>query len=69
MILHNFKVKKYLYKKDLYFIWYQIDCNKYVITKIKNFNKENLIKILKRFKNSKNVNFATTKLVTWLDCK
>ena len=67
MILHNFTVKKYLYKKDLYFIWYQIDCNKYVITKIKNFNKENLIKILKRFKNSKNVNFASKKLVTWLD--
>lgn len=67
MILHNFKVKKYLYKKDLYFIWYQIDCNKYVITKIKNFNKENLIKILKRFKNSKNVNFTKEKLVTWLD--
>lgn len=67
MILYNFKVKKYLYKKDLYFIWYQIDCNKYVITKIKNFNKENLIKILKRFKNSKNVNFVSKKLVTWLD--
>jgi len=67
MILYNFKVKKYLYKNDLYFIYYQIDCNKYAITKSKNFNRENLIKILKRFKNSKNVNFTKEKLVTWLD--
>lgn len=72
MELRNFKVKKYLYKPNQYFIWYQIipKNNRHVITKIKNINGiDNVIKILKHLKQNKNIKFNKEHLVTWLDYK
>ena len=69
--LYNFSSghNKYL---NYYFIWYQVmpKNKKYVITKSKDFkNKQDFLKILKHFKNSKNIIFCKERLKTWLDYK
>ena len=70
--LFNFKLKKYKYFNDKYFLFYHImPKNKgYVITKILNIEgMQNVKKLLRHLKNSKNINFAKNKLITWLDYK